>query len=79
MKEGIPTGKKTGLGNKAEAETGENSEALLITEELDCNDLDAMKESLNFVSNFSKISDAKTSQKIKDTFLFRGIKFIVNI
>ena len=48
MKEGIPTGKKTGLGNKIEEIIGDNSEALLITEELDCNDLDAMKDCLDF-------------------------------
>lgn len=52
MKEGIPTGKKTGLGNKVEEIIGDNSEALLITEELDCNDLDAMKDSLDFDLNF---------------------------
>lgn len=52
MKEGIPTGKKTGLGNKVEEIIGDNSEALLITEELDCNDLDAMKDCLDFDIKF---------------------------
>ena len=52
MKEGIPTGKKTGLGHKIEEIIGDNSEALLITEELDCNDLDAMKDCLDFAMKF---------------------------